>query len=139
MSCLGHHPCSGARYWPREARSLCGCFVRRWVRTCSWSVPGLNLLDFLVVGPCLDRLVLYRERDASIDCLWSRMQSLFHQAFPFEAAVVNSLGVFKVEAVISFSCVHPDERGPSFTGPITRARARMMAQAGQTRDNPPPS
>ncbi len=30
-------------------------------------------------------------------------------------------------------------RGPSFTGPITRARARMMAQAGQTRDNPPPS
>ncbi len=30
-------------------------------------------------------------------------------------------------------------RGPRFTGPITRARARMMAQAGQTRDNPPPS
>ncbi len=30
-------------------------------------------------------------------------------------------------------------QGPSFTGPITRARARMMAQAGQTRDNPPPS
>ncbi len=72
---------------------------------------GLKLLDFLVVGPCLDRLVLYRERDASIDCLGSRMQSLFHQAFSFEAAVVNSLGVFKVEAVTCFSCVHPDERG----------------------------
>ncbi len=27
-------------------------------------------------------------------------------------------------------------QGPSFTGPITRAHARMMAEAGQTRDNP---
>ncbi len=70
MSCLGHQPFLGARYWPREAWSLCGCFVRRWVRTCSWSIPGLNLSDFLLIGPYLDRLVLYRERDASIDCLW---------------------------------------------------------------------
>ncbi len=28
-------------------------------------------------------------------------------------------------------------QGPSFTGPITRAR--VMAEAGQARDNPPPS
>ncbi len=70
MSCLGHQPCLSARYWSREARSLCGCFVRRWVRTCPWSIPGLNLSDFLLIGPYLDRLVLYRERGASIDCLW---------------------------------------------------------------------
>ncbi len=30
-------------------------------------------------------------------------------------------------------------QGPSFTGPVTRARARMTAETGQTRDNPPPS
>ncbi len=30
-------------------------------------------------------------------------------------------------------------QGPSFTETVTRTRARMMAQAGQTRDNPPPS
>ncbi len=30
-------------------------------------------------------------------------------------------------------------RGPRFTGPITRGRVPMMTQAGQTRDNPPPS
>ncbi len=30
-------------------------------------------------------------------------------------------------------------QGPSFTGPITHTRARMMAEAGQTRDNPSPS
>ncbi len=29
-------------------------------------------------------------------------------------------------------------QGPSFTGLITRGRARMMAEVGQTRDNPPP-
>ncbi len=45
-----------------------------WGRSCSWSIPGLNLSDFPVIGPYLDRLVFYRERDASIGCLWSRMQ-----------------------------------------------------------------
>ncbi len=29
-------------------------------------------------------------------------------------------------------------QGPSFTRPITRARTRMMAEAGQTRDSPLP-
>ncbi len=33
--------------WSREARSLCGWLVRRWVRTCSWSIPGLNLFTSL--------------------------------------------------------------------------------------------
>ncbi len=79
LKCMvGQNPCSGAGYWSREARFLCGCFVRGWVRSCFWSIPGLNLSDFLVIGPYRDRLALYRERDALIDCLWSRMQSLFH-------------------------------------------------------------
>ncbi len=38
------------------------------------------------------------------------MQGLFHLSFSLEADVVESLGVFRVEAVTSFSCVHLDKR-----------------------------
>ncbi len=36
------------------------------------------------------------------------------------------------------TCDAPTQR-PSFTGPKTRTRARMLAEAGQARHNPPPS
>ncbi len=44
-------------------------------------------------------------------CVWPPMHSLFHEAFLFQSAVVDSLSAFQVEAVASFSCVHSDERG----------------------------
>ncbi len=56
---------------------------------------------------CRYCLASYRERGAPIACLWSRMQRLFHEVFSFESAVVDSLSVFNIEAVSSFSCVHP--------------------------------
>ncbi len=55
-----------------------------------------------------ESLGIVPERGAPIDCLWSRMQGLFHLAFPFEAAVTDSLSGFKVEAATSLICVHPD-------------------------------
>ncbi len=73
---------------------------------CSRSIPVLNLSAFLAIGPYLNRLVLHRSEAHRLTACGSACMASV-------AAVVDSLSIFKFEAVTSFRCVHPDKRiGP---------------------------
>ncbi len=77
LSCRSHHtgPCTCE--WYCEAWS--SHFV--WLDGVSVHVladPIFNLSYFSVNDPCLDYLVLHRERDEPIDCLRFPLQGLFH-------------------------------------------------------------
>ncbi len=103
LPCLNNYPWPYTRGWCCEAWSSNGCFIHRCVHTCSWLIPALNMWFFPVISPYLGCQVLCRERAAPNGCLQSRMKGLFHLAFSYQAVIVDSPGVFKVETATSFS------------------------------------
>ncbi len=79
------------------------------------SAVALAVLQFLLTSTRYYSWVLRPSVRPSVrvlyhNCLRSLRQGPLYQAFSLEAAVVDCVGVFKVEVAIGFSHMHPDKR-----------------------------
>ncbi len=61
-----------------------------------------------------------------------------HNNMSLTAGEMMTLLEFCLNTVFTLDPHEAPTQGQSFAGQITRTRARMMAEAGQARDNPPP-